>query len=276
MDLQNNQYFEIVNAIIERGEIKHALFDFDGTLSLVRQGWQIIMRNMMMEILRETPDHESENDLSKSVTDFIDQTTGKQTIYQMIGLAEAITKRGGKSLGPLEYKRMFLDRMNTHIQKRVEGLESGKTKPEEMIVPGVFDLLDSLKSRDVKCYLASGTDDQYVKNEAAALKINSYFVDIFGAKDDYQNFSKKMIIENIISDNQLKGPELITFGDGYVEIEDTHLAGGICVGVASNEKCRNGIDERKRGRLIDAGADIIIPDFRNQEKLVAYLFAEGQ
>jgi phosphoglycolate phosphatase len=69
---------------------------------------------------------------------------------------------------------------------------------------------------------------------------------------------------------------LIAFGDGYVEIEDAHLAGGISVGVASNEANRHGIDIRKRKRLIDAGADIIIPDFRNQDKLVAYLFAEGQ
>ena len=276
MDLINNQRFEIINANIERGKIKYALFDFDGTLSLIREGWQTIMCKMMVELLKETPDHEPDNELVKYATRFIDQTTGKQTIYQMIGLAEAIAKRGGKSLEPLKYKWMFLERMNAHIHTRIEGLENGQIKPDEMIVPGVYDLLESLKAREVKCYLASGTDHEFVKKEAAALNINNYFFEIFGAQDDYQNFSKKMVIENIMSDNRLRGPELITFGDGYVEIEDTRLAGGICVGVASNEESRLGIDERKRGRLIDAGADIIIPDFRNQEKLVAYLFAEGQ
>ena len=276
MDLRNNHFFEIVNANIERGKIKQALFDFDGTLSLIREGWQNIMRNMMVEILSETPDHESENELVDYVTYFIDQTTGKQTIYQMIGLAEAITKRGGKSLEPLEYKWMFLEQMNAHIQKRIEGLSNGKIQPEDMIVPGAYELLDALKARNIRCYLASGTDDDYVKKEAAALNINNYFFDIFGARDDYQNFSKKMIIENIMHENQLGGPELVTFGDGFVEIEDTHLAGGICVGVASNEERRHGIDIRKRKRLIDAGADIIIPDFRSQGKLVAYLFSESQ
>ena len=276
MDLINNNHFEILNANIVRGKIKYALFDFDGTLSLIREGWQSIMRNMMVELLSETPDHESENDLINYVTNLIDQTTGKQTIYQMIGLAEAITKRGGKLLEPLEYKWMFLERMNAHIQKRVEGLENGKIQPEEMVVPGVYDLLDSLKARNIRCYLASGTDVEYVKKESMALNINHYFIEIFGARDDYQNFSKKMIIENIMRDNRLIGPELITFGDGFVEIEDTCLAGGISVGVASNEQSRHGIDMKKRERLIDAGADIIIPDFRNQGKLVAYLFAEGQ
>ncbi|MFN2232911.1 MAG: HAD family hydrolase [Anaerolineales bacterium] len=276
IDLIVNNHFEIVNSNIERGKIKHALFDFDGTLSLIREGWQTIMRNMMVELLSETPDCESQTELAKTVMYFIDETTGKQTIYQMIGLAEAITERGGSSFEPLEYKKMFLERMNTHIHERIKGLENGIIQPDEMIVPGVFDLLNSLKTRNVMCYLVSGTDDEYLKKEAAALNIYDYFVDIFGARDDYQNFSKKMVIENIMIDNQLRGPELIAFGDGFVEIEDTHSAGGISVGVASNEKSRHGIDMKKRERLINAGADIIIPDFRYQEKLIAYIFAEGQ
>jgi hypothetical protein len=54
---------------------------------------------------------------------------------------------------------------------------------------------------------------------------------------------------------------LIAFGDGYVEIEDTKAAGGIAVGLATNEAERSGIDDWKRERLIDSGADIILPDF---------------
>jgi hypothetical protein len=47
---------------------------------------------------------------------------------------------------------------------------------------------------------------------------------------------------------------------------------GIAVGVASDEKNRCGIDEWKRNRLIAAGADMIIPDFREAGLLEAYLF----
>jgi phosphoglycolate phosphatase len=68
---------------------------------------------------------------------------------------------------------------------------------------------------------------------------------------------------------------LVAFGDGFVEIEDAKSAGGIAVGVASNEATRQGIDTWKRERLIQAGADLIIPDFREQEALIAHLFAEG-
>jgi phosphoglycolate phosphatase len=105
------------------------------------------------------------------------------------------------------------------------------------------------------------------------LGLTPYFGDhIYGALDDYQNFSKRMVIERILRENHLAGPELVAFGDGFVEIEDTKAAGGIAIGVASSEATRQGIDAWKRQRLIQAGADLIIPDFRDHEALVAYLF----
>ena len=67
----------------------------------------------------------------------------------------------------------------------------------------------------------------------------------------------------------------VAFGDGYVEIEDTKNAGGIAVGVATNEADRQGIDEWKRERLISSGADIIMPDFRQYQTLLDYLMAEA-
>jgi phosphoglycolate phosphatase-like HAD superfamily hydrolase len=268
----SNDYFEIISPNIIRGQIRQALFDFDGTLSLIREGWQNIMIPMMVEILQETPHHESVKALTELVAEFVHRLTGKQTIYQMIRLTEEVQKRGGDPLTPLAYKWMYLERMNDHIMNRINGLASGEINPEALIVPGSYEILNHLKTYGVTCYLASGTDEVYVTKEAAALKIDHYFAGIYGARDDYQNFSKKMVIENIINENQLNGPEFVAFGDGYVEIEDTHMAGGIAVGVASNEATRQGIDEWKRRRLIEAGADIIIPDFRHQEPLINYLF----
>jgi phosphoglycolate phosphatase-like HAD superfamily hydrolase len=83
-----------------------------------------------------------------------------------------------------------------------------------------------------------------------------------------------MVIERILQENELQGPELVAFGDGYVEIEDAKAAGGIAVGVATDEANRQGIDEWKRQRLIAAGADLIIPDFAEHTHLVAYLLGE--
>lgn len=144
------------------------------------------------------------------------------------------------------------------------------------MVPGATAMLETLRARDVTCYLASGTDEPYVLDEAVALGISPYFADIYGALDDYKRYSKKMVIEHIIDDRDLARGEFASFGDGFVEIEDTKTVGGTAVGVASNEATRRGINEWKRQRLIQAGADLIVPDFREYEPLVNYLLKEGK
>jgi phosphoglycolate phosphatase len=264
---------EIINRHIERGHIRFALFDFDGTISLIREGWQGIMIPMMVEILLETPDHESEAELTHVVTEFVTRLTGKQTIYQMIQLAAEVEKRGGTPEQPLHYKHAYLERLWTRIEDRVAHLKAGRRNPEELTVPGALNLLAALRARDITCYLASGTDRPYVLDEAGALGLPRFFDGrIYGALEDYTNFSKRMVIERILRENHLAGPELVAFGDGFVEIEDAKAVGGIAVGVASNEATRQGIDAWKRDRLIQAGADLIIPDFREYKVLVEYLF----
>ena len=62
METPDTRYFEIVNPNIQRGQINQALFDFDGTLSLIREGWQDIMVPMMVEKLMDTPEHEIRNE----------------------------------------------------------------------------------------------------------------------------------------------------------------------------------------------------------------------
>ena len=80
-----------------RPEIGHVLFDFDGTLSLIRQGWPEVMVPMFVEVLPRRPD-ESEEALREMVLDDIMRLNGKQTIYQMIQLARAATGRRRKGL----------------------------------------------------------------------------------------------------------------------------------------------------------------------------------
>lgn len=265
---------EIIRPYTPRGRIRHALFDFDGTLSLIREGWQGVMIPMMVELLLQTPAHESQAELYAVVTDYVTRLTGKQTIYQMIQLAEEIARRGGRPEDPLVYKRMYLDRLWARIQGRVADLKAGRADPDDLMVPGSRAMLEAMRARGVRCYLASGTDEPYVLDEAVALRIAHYFVGIYGAQDDYKRFSKKLLIEHIIAENSLSGPEFAAFGDGFVEIEDTVRVGGIAVGVASDEARRDGIDPWKRSRLIEAGAHVIVPDFREHEALVGYLFAE--
>lgn len=264
---------EILRNDLPRGRFRSVLFDFDGTLSLIREGWHLVMIPMMVEVLQATGTSESPDELFRKVEEFVMRLNGRQTIYQMIQLAEEVKARGGVPEEPLTYKRRYHDLLMERIQGRVTALQNGEATREDWTVPNTHALLDNLKGRGVKLYLASGSDIAYVRQEASLLGLTPYFGEhIYGALDDYKNFSKKMIVDRILRENDLHGEELLGFGDGFVEIEEVKAAGGVAVAVASDEVHRRGINEWKRERLLRAGADIVIPDYHQQEKLIAFLF----
>jgi phosphoglycolate phosphatase-like HAD superfamily hydrolase len=267
---------EVLTPDLPRGRFRSVLFDFDGTLSLIREGWPQVMIPMMIQELRRTGTQESDAQLHAAVEDFVMRLNGRQTIYQMMQLAEEVRYRGGTPLEPLAYKHRYHDLLMQRIEGRLAALRAGSATAEEWTVPGSHALLEGLRRRGMALYLASGTDLKYVRQEAELLGLTPYFGEhVYGALDDYRNFSKKMIIDKILNDNGLRGEELLGFGDGFVEIEEVKGAGGVAVAVASNETERRGVNAWKRERLVRAGADVVIPDYRRHEALVRYLFADG-
>ena len=260
---------------VETGNIRHVVLDFDGTISLIRDGWQNVMVPMMVELLQtETDTTETEAQLEALVVEFVDRLTGKQTIYQMIQLSEEIKKRGGTPQEPLAYKDEYNRRLLPVVEERIAGLAAGTLPAAPLRVPKSLEFLQSLREMRIHCYLASGTDVEFVKNEAELLGVAPYFNGgIFGALREYEKFSKAMVIQKIITDFELRGNELLIIGDGYVEIENAKAVGAIAVGVASVEANRYNMNADKRERLIRAGADIIIPDFREGTQLIDYLFS---
>src|SRR5438093_3660273 len=100
---------EILRHDFPRGRFRSALFDFDGTLSLIREGWPQVMIPMMVDILRQTGTVESPESLTTAVEDFVMRLNGRQTIYQMIQLADEVRQRGGSPLDPLLYKHRYHD-----------------------------------------------------------------------------------------------------------------------------------------------------------------------
>jgi phosphoglycolate phosphatase-like HAD superfamily hydrolase len=262
-----------VHAGVSAGHAKVALFDFDGTLSLIRSGWVDVMVPMMVEILAELRTGEKEEDLRAIVEGFVARRTGEQTIYQMIELRQQMEQRGAKPLAALEYKRQYHDRLMQKIKHRREELQQGRVPPDQYLVPGARAMLESLRGRGLKLYCASGTDESYTIEEARMLEIDRYFDGrIYGARDDYESFSKEILIGRIIASQECRGDQLLGFGDGYVEIKNVKEAGGVAVGVATDEpECRV-VDEWKRERLLEVGADFIVANFLGLEQLLSSLF----
>jgi len=267
---------EQLRAGVSARKARVCIFDFDGTISLIRSGWSDVMVPMMVEILLDLNTGESEEELGRVVEDFVWRLTGKQTIYQMIELASQIRQRGGRPLEPLAYKKMYLDRLHDRIRYRLEELRQGKVPPEKYLVPGARELVLALRERGLAMYLASGTDQEYMREEARLLDIAPCFDGgVYGALDDYRSFSKKLLIQRLLSTAGVRGDEFLGFGDGYVEIENVKEVGGVAVGVATAEPECQVVDEWKRRRLAGVGADFIIPNFLCREELMQTLFANG-
>jgi phosphoheptose isomerase/phosphoglycolate phosphatase-like HAD superfamily hydrolase len=265
---------EIIN-YPQRNNPKYAIFDFDGTISLIREGWQPIMYEYFIEEILKCPNATDKGQVKKTVVDFVDFLTGKQTIFQCMRLSEEILRYGGNPKDPLEYKSEYLRRLLEHIKQRKESLRKGGD-PLPYLVPGVKDVLEKLKEMGIDCYLTSGTDEIDVKEEAELLKITDYFKSIHGATDTNNTVcSKEEVLNELINNKSIKGSELITFGDGFVEIELAKNVGGYAVAVATNEeKKNNSVNHWKRNRLLKAGADCVIPDFKDTRRLLNFIWGE--
>lgn len=262
---------EIIN-YPKRIKPKYAIFDFDGTVSLIREGWQPIMYEYFTQELLKCPNMKDKEIAKKIVMDFVDYLTGKQTIFQCIHLRDEIIKYGGIPKEPLEYKNEYLRRLNEHIKMRIDSLKNGGD-PSPYMVPGVVDFLEELKNEGIDCYLTSGTDEIDVLKEAELLNVSHYFKEIHGARDDNSTLcSKEQVINDLINSKSLKGSDLITFGDGYVEIEIAKNIDSYAVAVATNEEKKDTtINEWKRSRLLKAGADCVIPDFSDSHRLLDFM-----
>ncbi len=266
---------EIVNEF-PRGQFKHILFDFDGTVSLLREGWQGIMGPVCVEMICGT--HPPTPEIVREVEEMIDETTGIQTIFQMQRLVEMVRAHGlvpeDQIKDPAGYKQVYNDRLMVPVRERIARLRSGELTLEQATVKGALHFLKLLSQKEVAMYVFSGTDRDDVRNEAKEVGAAPYFQEIWGALPSVEEYSKEKVIRDIIAQHNLHGSEVLAIGDGPVELRNVKEHGGIALGIASDEQKGTGWDEHKRQRLLRAGADILVPDFAEAEQLVRYLFAE--
>lgn len=256
------------------GRIRFALFDFDGTISILREGWQAIMAPVCVEMI--CGDTTPTPDIEQAVHTMIDETTGIQTIFQMERLVEMVRAHGLVPEDQIQdaagYKQVYLDRLMVPVRERLERLASGALTREQACVAGAHRFLELIRPRVQGMYVFSGTDQDDVRNECAKVGATTYFDEIWGAIPSTEDYSKEKVIRDLIARHDLHGTEVLAIGDGPVELRNVKDAGGIALGVCSDEAAGHGWDMSKRERLIRAGADILVPDFREADRLIALLF----
>ena len=266
---------EIIRPLQNHRTPRVAVIDFDGTLSLIRSGWVEIMVELMFAQLRPlTPASESDDELTAFISNFVLNLNGRPTIYQMDYFVKTVKERGGHPETPEFYTQQFLDALIHKAEQRMAMLKAGQCSADDLLVPGARALLNDLQARGVQLTLASGTAVVNVKHEAKVLGIDHYFEGrIFGPGAESRDFSKLAVMKQVLADSAAHGSELLGLGDGFVEIENVKELGGIAIGCATDETHRSGqVEEWKRSRLIQAGADIIVPDYRNWHRLTEVLF----
>ena len=166
-----------------------------------------------------------------------------------------------------EYQR----RLDSIIQTRTEAILSGRAQRDDFLVHGARPFLETLRRRGLTLVILSGTLEHRVKEEAALLDLARYFGrHIYGGTADAAQSSKQAVIGRLLRKESAEGEHLLSFGDGPVEIRVTKETGGLAVAVASDEE-QNGsgrMHPQKRRQLTAAGADVLIPDYRDAEALL--------
>src|SRR5215216_2571370 len=264
---------EILRPIPAAAQLHSAVFDFDGTVSLLRPGWQTVMAEVMVEALQATPRAEAEAQLRTRTAAPVFGMAGRPTIIQMQWLVDEVQQRGGRPQTADAYKHQYLVRLSERVHHRAD-LEAGRQPPERFRVPGALEFVAALYARGVACYIASGTDETAVREEATLLGLAPFIAELRGARENGSD-AKRVVIDRLTAKHRLSIGELAVIGDGRAEIEYARAAGGLAIGVASTEDERAGIDARKRSLLIAAGADVIISDFSQPAELLAYLWPAG-
>ncbi len=266
---------EVVTIPPRRVRPRLAFFDLDGTVGLVRAGWMQLMIRQALEALHTTGTKETDAELQPIIEEYIFRLTGQPTVLQMAALAENVRKRGGTPLEPAHYKQIFLEALDAETEHRVKDLRGGELSPDIHMVPGTRAVLEDLRNRGVKLYLVSGTDDEIVQAEARLFDIDRYFDGgVYGSPGDDSTFSKRGLAQQVVATGDVTGDEILSFGDGNAEMEAVKSVGGVAVGLATLEPECVRVDAWKRERLIESGADYIIPNFLCWNELKEHIFAE--
>jgi rfaE bifunctional protein kinase chain/domain len=287
-DTRRSRYYqtseiEIVNPEVMLGLVKYAIFDHDGTISSLRQGWENIMEPVMMHSIfglnYDSAGEEAYHRVLRRVKEYIDKSTGIETIQQMQALADMVREFGFVPEDQILEAKGYKDVYNTSLMERVElrlaKLVRGELEVSDYTIKGVILFLKQLRQHGIELYLASGTDTEDVVREAEVLGYAGLFEGrIYGSTGEVSKSTKRIVIETIIRENKLQGPELVCFGDGPVEIRESKRYGGTAVGVASDEVRRYGLNSTKRSRLIKAGADLVVPDFSQYELILRVLLGK--
>jgi len=151
------------------------------------------------------------------------------------------------------------------MEKMVDAFNKTIGNDEVIILPGVKELLEKLKDSNVLTGLATGNLEPIARGKIGKLNINHYFkVGGFGNENFDRTELVKIAIKKAQSNfNFIFSNNVYLFGDAPQDMKAAKEAGVIAVGVTT------GIYSKKQ--LEDAGADMVLGDLMNTERIINYI-----
>jgi FMN phosphatase YigB (HAD superfamily) len=203
--------------------------------------------------------------------DIVFGLNGRPTVVQMQRFAEVVIERGGPVLEAESLRNEFQEELDAEIAARLKIIREGQAPHDAFVVFGARALLERLRKDGITPIVLSSTIEHRVREEAEALGLTDYFGrHIYGSPPDPRQFSKLAVFQRLLREEGITGENLLSFGDGPVEIISTKELGGLAIAVCSDEN-HNGsgvMDAFKKRQLLEAGADAAIPDFRDSIALL--------
>ena len=138
--------------------ITHAIFDNDGTISTLREGWERIMEPMMIRAILGPGWKQAGQDLYERVRgrvrDYIDATTGVQTLVQMQGLVEMVREFGVVPAAEVKdeagYKAVYNEELLAMVKAPAGQARRGELSVEDYTLKGSLAFLRSLRAAGVR------------------------------------------------------------------------------------------------------------------------------
>lgn len=253
-------------------EISHVVFDFDGTLSWIRHGWPAIMHAVFDRNWVGNPE-ETPACRKKIFDSIIIGLNGRPTIHQMERFADLLSERN-ITRDPESLRLEYQEELDQEIYRRLASIHLQQSTRDEFVVHGARSLLEWLANEGLNLIVLSSTIEYRVREEAEALGLTDFFKNrIHGSGENSSAFSKMDVLQRILEEDGIQGNNLLSFGDGPVEIECTKKIGGTAIAICSDET-ENGsgrMEPVKHSQLLKAGADAALPDFRDATALMQYL-----
>lgn len=258
MITSQDSYFEVLNKPAV-SSIRCVVLDYDGTLTTLRKGWDVILTDYANR--RINPYNKPCEGLDEAIlhlTDHAGGTTPKQLMSRLVNLMKQMKLQPENEIQSIEYyAKEYADHFQEKIDERVKNFS---TTSESYVIESVRPMLDFLSTRKTINYVVTGSCENAVKDELHKLQMINYFEDVYGATLEMEGNLKLNAMNEIMARHSVKPCEILIIGDGSTEIRAASELQLPAIGIASNEH-DGGLCEKKRDLLKGLGANAIIADY---------------